>query len=297
MSQMPAPEVDLDEALVRRLLRGQHPDLAELAVEPAGSGWDNVMFRLGDELCVRLPRRALAAPLIEFEQRWLPELARRLPIPVPAPLRVGVATADFPWRWSVCPWLVGHRAAGAAMADPSHVASALGAFVAALHTDAPADAPENPYRGVPLVERDEVTRERIEQLGALIDGPAVREQWAAAVAVPRWHGPPQWIHGDLHPGNILLEEGGRILAGVIDFGDITSGDPATDIAVAWMLFGPDDRVRFRESAGIDKVDDSAWARGKGWAIALALAYLAHAADNPVMADVGRRTLDRLCAAD
>ncbi|MER7151067.1 phosphotransferase [Streptomyces lydicus] len=51
------------------------------------------------------------------------------------------------------------------------------------------------------------------------------------------------LHGDLHPANILVDRG-RIRA-VIDFGDITSGDPATDLSVAWMLFTAEQRVALR----------------------------------------------------
>ena len=295
MSQMPAAEVELDEARVRRLLADQHPDLAGLPITMIGSGWDNAIFRLGDELCVRLPRRALAAPLIAFEQQWLPVLAPRLPVPVPVPIRVGVPSPEYPWAWSVCPWLDGHPAAGVAMPRPPRVAAALGTFVASLHRDAPPDAPENPYRGVPLGDRDGPTRERIEQLGSLIDGRAVGLAWATALATPPWEQPARWIHGDLHPANILLDDTDLDLVGVLDFGDLTSGDPATDLAVAWMLFDPDSRTRFRSFAGDAAADEDTWARARGWAVSLALAYLAHAADHPVMADVGLRTLDRVLA--
>lgn len=233
---MPVAEVDIDTALVRALLVEQHPELAGSSLEPVAFGWDNVVFRLGPDLAVRLPRRQVAAELIENEQRWLPELAPRLPLPVPAPVRVGRPGCGYPWAWSVVRWIEGDDAADGRLDDPHLVARQLGAFLAALHTPAPPDAPRNPWRGVPLRDRDEGTEQRIDQLAEMIDAPAVRDRWRHLVRTDPWTGPSLWLHGDLHPANLVLSAG-RIAA-VVDFGDITSGDPATDLAVAWMLLPP-----------------------------------------------------------
>src|SRR5690349_9653047 len=124
-ANMPAAEVAIDEALVRALLRDQHPDLAELPLERVAFGWDNVVLRLGDELAVRVPRRQLAASFIEHEQRWLPELAPRLPLPVPAPVRVGRPALGYPWSWSVVPWMAGGEAASNPPTDPHATALVL----------------------------------------------------------------------------------------------------------------------------------------------------------------------------
>jgi len=142
-----------------------------------------------------------------------------------------------------------------------------------------------------LSARSSITDERIEHLGGGIDQRAVRELWEDAVAISPWTGPPLWLHGDLHPANILVHEG-RVSA-VIDFGDVTSGDPATDLSVAWMLLPPSERPRFRAAAG--EVDDDTWRRARGWALTLAIAYLASAADDPLMAQIGRRTLAAVLA--
>lgn len=283
----PAAEVDVDESLVRALLGEQHPDLAGLPLMPLASGWDNAIFRLGDDLVVRLPRRQLAAALIEHEHRWLPELATRLPMPIPVAVREGRPAEFYPWAWSICPWFPGTVAARTPVEDRPLAARVLGEFVAAMHQPAPADAPENPFRGVPLSKRDGVTRERIAQLGDLLDAPAVTACWDEALAVPPWSGPALWLHGDLHPANLLVHRGR--LSAVIDFGDLTSGDPATDLAVAWMMFPADLRPVFRGAAG--DVDDDTWARALGWALSLGVAYLAHSADNPMFADLARWTLD------
>ena len=294
---MPAPtppaEIDLSATLVRELLADQHPDLAELPLELLANGWDNVLFRLGDELVVRLPRRALAAALVEHEQTWLPLLAPLLPLPIPAPTHIGEPGFGYPWRWSVVPYLPGEIAARAGFEPPAAAATALGEFLRALHQPAPPEAPANPFRGVPLAQRDDAFRLRASDLSGLVDVDGVTRVWAAALARPASSGPAVWLHGDLHPANLLVRDGA--LAAVIDFGDLTAGDPATDLSVAWMAFSPDDRAVFRIAYG--DADDDTWTRARGWACGLALAFLAHSSDNPLMAAIGRRTLDAVLADD
>jgi aminoglycoside phosphotransferase (APT) family kinase protein len=288
-------EVVVDIDLVRALLREQHPDLADLPMEPVASGWDNVMVRLGDDLAVRLPRRALAAALVEHEQRWLPQLAPELPVPVPVPLRVGRPAHGYPWSWSVVPWMPGHMAAGRELRSPVPVAEQLGAFVHAMHRPAPPDAPRNEWRGLPLQARVERFEEHVAEVGDHVDATWARRAWADALAAPAWSGPPVWLHGDLHPANILIDEpaGDRNrITGIVDFGDLTAGDPATDLAVAWMLLPSPARPVFRDAAGHD---DATWARGRGWALCLALAFLSGSSDDPVIAGIARRTLAELRA--
>jgi len=282
---MPAAEIDVDEPLVRALLADQHPDLADRAIAPIGFGWDNAIFRLGEDLIVRLPRREMAVPLVEHEQRWLPELAPRLPLPVPAPVRIGRPGAGFPWPWSICPWFEGTSALASPPVDLVATAKALGAFQAALHQPAPPDAPSNPYRGIPLADRHEITVGSIERLDH-VDRVLVRERWDRFVKTPRWAGPPVWVHGDPHPGNLVVHDG-RLTA-VLDFGDLCAGDPASDLAVAWMLFPPEVRPTFRAAAG--DVDDDTWRRAHGWALAFGLVLSATSADNPAYNALGRRTL-------
>jgi aminoglycoside phosphotransferase (APT) family kinase protein len=283
----PAAEVDVDEALVRALLAEQMPDLAALPLRLVASGWDNVIYRLGDDLVARLPRRSLAAALVEHELQWLPVLAPRLPLPIPAPVRAGRPGHGYPWAWSVCPWLPGVVAEEAEIGDPARAATILGAFVAAMHQPAPGDAPANPFRGVPLRDRAEVVLERIKTLDDMIDAASVRSCWEDLLATPEWSGPPLWLHGDLHPLNVLVENGRP--SAVIDFGDLTAGDPATDLSVAWMMFTPETRQRFRDTTG--NVDDNTWHRARGWALALALAYLESSANVPLLARVGHRTME------
>jgi len=284
---MPAAEVDVDAVLVRHLLEEQHPDLAALPLRLAANGWDNVLWRLGEGLAVRVPRRRQAAALVEHEQRWLPELAARLPVPVPLPVRAGGPTADYPWCWSVVPWLEGALAAQVPAVERGATAETLAECVLALHRPAPPDAPHNPVRGVPLLTRDAAVRERLAS-GAVPDAARVGSLWEELVRVPSWEGPPSWIHGDLHPANLLLDDAGG-LAAVLDFGDMAAGDPATDLATAWLTLDAPARRRF-VAALAGRYDDATWLRGRGWALSMATALVAHSDDAPVLAVVGRETL-------
>src|SRR5690606_34153550 len=233
MHGVPPAEIDIDAALVRALLEEQFPDLAQQPISPAESGWDNAMFRLGERLAVRLPRRAMALPFLEREQRWLPQLADALPVPVPRPLRIGKPGAGFPWPWSVVPWLPGRPAAEERLA-PDQVL-VLAGFLRAVHRPAPADAPENPFRSVPLAMRADALAERWQRLErdtSLITD-EIRRTWREALDAPI-DVAPSWIHGDLHPRNLLVHQGA--LSGVIDWGDMARGDRATDLATIWMTF-------------------------------------------------------------
>ncbi|WP_433190266.1 aminoglycoside phosphotransferase family protein [Actinoallomurus sp. CA-150999] len=282
---MPAAEVAVSVDLVHRLLVDQHPDIAGLDIEVLANGWDNMVCRLGDAYLVRLPRRALAAELVAHEQRWLPVLAPHLPLPIPAPVHVGRPACGYPWSWSVVPFLPGEITARTAPDDLRSAALVLGEFLAALHAPAPPDAPANAFRGVALARRAERVMLHVSRLDGHVDRDAALRVWETAATAPEWDGPPLWLHADLHPANILVDHG-RISA-VIDFGDITSGDPATDLSVAWMLFPAEQREVFRQAYG--RADDDTWARARGWALALSLVFLTHSADNPLMAGIGQRT--------
>jgi aminoglycoside phosphotransferase (APT) family kinase protein len=291
MGGMPPAEIEIGPSLVRALLNSQHPDLADLPLLEVGSGWDNHLYRLGDGLAARLPRRAVAAALIEHEQRWLPQLARGLPLPVPVPVRIGRPGCGYPWSWSVVPWLIGQSAVTAPPRDAAAAARELGTFLRALHQPAPQEAPRNPMRGVPLSQRWDMVHNAVRRLGGIVDRAAVMAAWERAVRTPAWGRPPVWIHGDLHPGNLLVRDGR--LSAVIDFGDLTAGDPATDLSIAWMLLPPAARPIFRASvrASGELIDDHTWERARGWAMTLGLAYLAGSEDNEAMAVVGRATID------
>lgn len=289
----PAAEVAVDGALVAGLLADQHPDLAGLPLEPVDAGWDNFMFRLGPRLAVRLPRRAASAPLIAREQAWLPRLATQLTLPAPVPLRAGAPGRGFPWRWSVVPWLPG--APADLRAPDAGQAPVLGAFLRALHGPAPADAPANPFRGVPLAARAPAVEERVARLAPRTDllTPGLLGLWREAVAAPL-DAPRVWLHGDLHPRNVLVE--GGAIAGVIDWGDLTVGDPATDLAAIWMLFD-DPAARAAALAAYGPLSPATLLRARGWALLFGLLLLdSGLADHPRHAAIGAQTLRRVAAS-
>jgi aminoglycoside phosphotransferase (APT) family kinase protein len=282
----PPAEISVDEALVRALLAQQRPDLAALPLRIAASGWDNWMVRAGGEWAIRLPRRALGARLLESELRWLPELAARLPLPVPVPVFAGEPGGGYPWRWSVTRWLPGRMAAEAPPTDAAEAACSLGKFLAALHQPAPPEAPSNPTRGGPLatckgpvIRNAQLLRDTLDE-----DMDQVLKVWEHLHDAPPWTGPALWLHGDLHLCNILTPDG-RISA-VIDFGDLTSGDPATDLAVAWMLFGESERALLTRALS---VSEHTWRRAAGWALHYSLFFLTADPRTP-LPGLGRTTL-------
>jgi aminoglycoside phosphotransferase (APT) family kinase protein len=283
----PPAELVVDEPLVRLLVDAQHPELARRPLSFFAEGWDNTVWRLGDDLLVRMPRRELAAPLALHEQRWLPGLAAALPLPIPSPVHVGVPGCGYPWHWSVVPLLSGAPASGLTPLTSPGAARGLAGFLRALHVPAPAAAPHNPYRAVPLNSRSDFFAARLAQLGDEITE-RTSDQWARALAAMTWLGPPVWIHGDLHPGNVLVEHGE--LSGVIDFGDLTAGDPATDLAAAWLLFEAPLVAEVLASYGAG--DRDLVARARGWALFFSV-LLATIDDDDQLQHAGRGCLHRL----
>lgn len=286
----PTAEIDIDAALARALLVAQHPDLADLPITLVANGWDNAVLRLGEALTLRLPRRQIGADLILHEQRWLPQLAGRLPLPVPAPVRIGAPQTGYPWSWSITPWLDGVTADR----DPPGVdqGETLAAFFDALHVPAPEDAPINPVRGVPLRLRAEAFEQRMANLAGrtTVDLAALRTIWDVGLAAPD-DAAPTWLHGDPHPLNVLVRDGR--LAAVIDWGDMARGDRASDLSAIWMLL-PHRRSREHAVAGLPSVSSATWRRARGWA-ALYVAILLDVglAEGSAMAGIAEATFARL----
>lgn len=286
MANMPSAEVDIDRALVARLLASQFPELASLPLHSVTGGWDNALIRLGTDLAVRLPRRAAAVPLADHEHRWLPEIALRISAPVPAPVRVGRRSDLFPWPWSVVPWIAGRSVATVPVAERGGLAPDLALFIGQMHVPAPEDAPPNPVRGVPLRHRDQAVRERMRVVSPAAE---LLPLWIRLRDTAPWGHAPVWLHGDLHPANLLIREGR--LAGIVDFGDLTAGDPATDLAVAWLAFDARDRETFWSGLPAQyRTDGALRDRARGWALVMATAFAAHSDDNPGMAALGAHAI-------
>lgn len=263
----------IDAPLVRELIAHQFPQWAALDVAPVvPGGWDNRTFRLGDAMLVRLPSAEGYVGQVEKEQKFLPLLAPKLPLPIPQALGRGLPGEHYPWPFGVYRWIDGNTAQDGPIADLNRFASDLAAFLSALQaidaTDGPPAGPQNFHRGGSLAVYDPETRRALDLLSGAIDGRLLSEIWDLALAT-RWQQPPVWIHGDVAAGNLLVRDGR--LAAVIDFGLMGTGDPACDLAIAWTFLDAESRNTFRNALSLDA---AAWQRGRGWALWKALITLA-----------------------
>ncbi len=284
-------EVGIDLDLVRRLVDAQFPRWAHLPLAPAPSvGTVNAIYRLGADMCVRLPRVDWWAGDLENELRWLPTLAPQLPLAVPEPGATGRPAPGFPLPWAIYRWLPGETFTGARVAEETAAADDLARFVAALRRVDPSGAPRS-GRDRPLLMRERQTRAAIQSLRGVIETDATTAAWERSVAAPAWDGRPTWTHGDLLPPNLLVDHGR--LSAVLDFGNLGIGDPAVDVIAAWSVFGEHGRDRFRQALD---VDDATWLRARGLALHQALLIVPYYRDtNPAFAAMAMRTIDRVLA--
>jgi aminoglycoside phosphotransferase (APT) family kinase protein len=293
---MHVDEADTDVSLVVRLLAAQFSQWANLPIKPVpSSGTDNALYRLGDDMVVRLPRIRWALGQIDREHQWLPRLAPHLPLAIPAQLAKGKPGEGYPWHWSVYRWLEGENATIERIADPNQAAIDLAQFIAALQQidtiGGPPPGALDLSRGKPLALRDADTRKAIAALHSMIDADAVTAAWEAALQAPEWNHSPVWFHGDMLPGNLLFVRGR--LSAVIDFGTLGVGDPACDLMIAWNLFSGQSREVFRATLA---VDDAMWARGRGWALSQALIFIPYYLNtNPVGVSYARRAIEEALA--
>lgn len=266
MSADPGEVPDAD--LVVALLREQAPHLSEVPVRASqASGSSNWVFRLGDELAVRLPRTDDYVADLRKEVRWLPELGPALAAPVPEVVLAGAPSDAFGRPWAVVTWVPGETPAGLGAGQQLALAETLGAFVRSLHgldtAGQPAGAEHWGYRaGEPVTATiDAWAEEAADDLADLFDPAQVREAWRRLRDVPPPTAPPCWVHTDLSVENVLVHPDGR-LGGVIDFGGLGVGDGSVDLLYAWSLFAEPARTAFRAAAG---ADDATWARARAWA--------------------------------
>jgi aminoglycoside phosphotransferase (APT) family kinase protein len=270
--KMHPDEVDTDAELVTRLLAAQFPRWADLPIRRVPStGTDNAMFRIGAELCARLPRIEWAVRSLQREQRLLPMLAPHLPLAVPTPVALGRPTDEYPYPWSVQPWIEGVAATRELFGDPAlnpvTAALDLADFLKALQAVDTTGAPPPAGRERPITVRDAEVRDRVAELGSALDAKAVLAAWDRVMDTPPWPDVPRWVHTDLQGGNLIVRSG-RLRA-VIDFAP-GAGDPAVDLLPAWNLFQGEAREAFRTALA---VDDATWERGRGWALSIALVAL------------------------
>ena len=287
--KMHADEVHIDASLVRRLVAGQFPRWADLPVSAVRStGTVNAIYRLGDRLCVRLPRVREWAEDLDREWRWLPKLAPHLPLRLPEPVAKGRPAGPYPFSWAIYGWIDGRPYSDELVDDERRAAGDLARFVAELRRiDPVAGAPRGGRE--PLRELDTATRSALESARGVIDANAATATWERALEAPAWTGKPVWVHADLLRPNLLVHEG-RLRA-VIDFGGVGVGDPAADVIPAWSVFGRDGRETFRDALN---VDDGAWNRARGFALHQAAMIIPYYAEtNPDFAALARRTVEEV----
>ena len=293
-------ETEITAGLVRDLLRDQHPDLAELPLREVAGGWGNQMWRLGDELAVRIQRMETDPDRQLEERRWLPLLAPRLPLPIPVPVRSGAPSERFPKLWTVMTWVPGLPLDHGSITRGAHAADTLASFLRALHVAAPADAPAGTGRGAHPRECTDGFDQFFDSLDADAtgsDAADVRAVWEDAVAAPAWEGPPVWVHGDLHPANVVVADG--TLAGVVDFGDLSVGDPACDLAAAWVLLPAGAAGPFFAAYAVADAATVRRARGLAVLKSLFLVLMGQNGDRglpggkPAWGPAGRAALDRV----
>ena len=270
-------------SLVSRLVAAQFPQWAGLPVTRLEQfGWDNITFRLGSDLSVRLPSGDSYAPQVDKEHRWLPVLAPHLPLAIPQPLAKGEPGLGYPWHWSVCKWIEGEPATHEGIADLNDFAIQLADFLSALYKVDPAGGPpageHSFFRAGPLASYDGETRDAISAFGDEIDDDAAINLWQTALS-EKWSAPPVWVHGDVASGNLLVREGR--LSAVIDFGCSAVGDPACDLTIAWTFLSGESRNAFRTRIALD---DETWARARGWALWKALITKTRSVIDAVLAE-------------
>jgi aminoglycoside phosphotransferase (APT) family kinase protein len=267
--RMHEEEVNVDEALVGHLLTMQFPDFAErplTVVEPWGT--DNAIWRLGDDLVVRVPRIYWAKEQAQREAEWLPRIAPHLPVAVPEPVAIGQPGGGYPYQWAVHRWLPGDGATFSRIDNPAAFALDLAEVVEALQTMPIDGAPEANNRARPLLAYNVATLEAIERASHLIDAESATAVWEEALAAPPHPGPAVWVHGDIE-GNCLVSDGR--LSGIVDWSSACAGDPAVDVQVVWSpLFTDDSRRVFLDAL---HVDAATLARSRGAAINQACAAL------------------------
>ncbi|POX56917.1 phosphotransferase [Streptomyces sp. Ru71] len=283
-------EAHTDPDLVRRLVRGQFPQWAHLTVTRLASGGTvNAIYRLGPGLTVRLPLLPGGAESLDDEARRLSRLAPLLPVPIPEAVALGEPAEGYPYRWAVHRWLDGEVLTEGT--GSKELARDLASFVTALR-EVPVPGGPPAYRGAPLRTADAETRSWLEKLratGEPFDTDALLTAWETALQTPEWTGRPRWTHSDLMPSNLLGADG-RLTA-VLDFETAGVGDPAVDLIPAWNLLTPAARQVFRDAVD---VDDATWARGRGWALSMAvtqLPYYRHT--NPVISANARYVLRQI----
>jgi aminoglycoside phosphotransferase (APT) family kinase protein len=261
----PISKEEISVGLVKELVASQFPKWADLEVRKVlPGGWDNLTFRLGQDLLVRLPSATRYTAQVAKEHLWLPVLSKTISFEIPHPIAMGAPSDKYPWNWSVYRWIPGDVASTATNLDKSYLAEDTVRFLTQLQSSSTSSGPlpgeHNFYRGGPLEHYGEECYQLLQQLEGIVDTNSIKEIIGEAL-ISRWTKTSVWVHGDLTAANMLVDEGK--LKAVIDFGSSAVGDPACDLAIAWTFFEKESRESIRTEL---KLDNETWNRGKGWVL-------------------------------
>lgn len=300
MVKMHEYELEIDEHLVRNLLKSQCPQWVDLPIVPIkSSGTDNALFRLGNAYVIRLPRTEWEPgsnnDKINKEYEWLPRIAKCLKTPISYPIFKGEPDTQYPYHWLITHWAEGCNPDFENQDEYEELAKDLAGFLNDFHKIQMGNGPHS-RRGIRLNEKelDEETRSAMNQLESEIDISAITDLWDQLSHIPYWSKKPVWVHGDFLPGNIIVQN--NRLSAVLDFSDLGVGDPACDLVIAWALLNPRSRKVFREH--LEGIDNDTWERGRGWALSIALIMLPYYKyTNPVLAALARRMLQTTSSPD
>ncbi|MCH9633418.1 MAG: hypothetical protein S4CHLAM7_01430 [Chlamydiae bacterium] len=254
---------------VNRLIDQQFPQWKNLNIKPVIlSGWDNKTFHLGDKMLIRMPSAQIYSAQIEKESLWLPIISPKLPLQIPCPLAIGQPGEGYPCKWSIYQWIEGKPASHTNIDNLVKFSNDLASFLLALYqvdtTKAPKAGHHNFYRGASLSHYDKDVREALKVLGKKINTTKATNIWERALR-SSWKTPPVWVHGDISLGNLIVEK--NKLIAVIDWGQMATGDPSCDLAIAWTFFEGKSFATFQE---VLNLDPDTWDRAQGWALWKAL---------------------------
>ncbi len=253
--------------LAHKAIAEQFPEYADLAVtEVEKQGHDNRTYRLGNDMLIRMPIAESYALKVPKEQELLPQLAKHLSLSIPAPIKMGQPSKDYPYPFSIYKWLPGRSINLLVLDDDvrQQLAFDLAKFLKELQTitDVPGPMPgqHNWWRGDHVSVYDKGAREQIAKLAHIIDSNKALDLWEQACAT-KWNKPPLWIHGDFAIGNMLMDSGK--LSSIIDFGGVAVGDPACDLVIAWTYLSGQSREIFVHEMALDT---NTWLRARAWAL-------------------------------
>lgn len=280
--------MNIDVKMVGKLIQEQFMKWNGLLIKPVNqSGHDNRTFHLGDTMLVRMPSGPEYVAQIEKENKWLPLLAKNISLPITRPIALGKPNKEYPYPWAINEYLPGETAHTTNIHSLENFAGEIADFLKELQsidtTNAPIAGKHNFYRGAhPSMYQEEVN----ESLRALKEELPVKEIetiWEASINSV-WKQEPVWIHGDIAPGNLLVDDGR--LSGVIDFGIMGVGDPACDYAMAWTFFDKGSRVSlFRY------IDEDTQKRARAWALWKAL--ITYRSENNTISDNAKVTINEI----